>query len=49
LSAGYHPVNFDRLGRYLRRQGKPAPDEVAVHPRHLARRDQVAGERAAGS
>ncbi|MFF1613332.1 hypothetical protein ACFVYA_36665 [Amycolatopsis sp. NPDC058278] len=49
MPAGHHPANFDRLGRYLRRQGKSAPDEVAVHPRHLARRDQVAGECAAGS
>jgi hypothetical protein len=48
LSADYNPANFNRLGRYLRQQGKTAPAEVAVHPRQLAQRGQVAGELAAG-
>ncbi|MET9000354.1 hypothetical protein [Amycolatopsis sp. NPDC004169] len=48
-SADYHPANFNRLGRYLRQQGKTAPAEAPVHPRHLAQRDQVAAELAEGS
>ncbi|QKV73176.1 hypothetical protein [Amycolatopsis sp. Hca4] len=48
-SADYHPANFNRLGRYLRQQGKTAPAEAPVHPRHLAQRDRVAAELAEGS
>lgn len=40
-SADYHPRNFNRLARFLRQEGKSAPDEVPVHPRHLALRPQV--------
>ncbi|MFJ1758858.1 hypothetical protein ACIOD2_00995 [Amycolatopsis sp. NPDC088138] len=40
-SADYSPANFNRLARYLRQQGKPAPAEAALHTRQLARRDDV--------
>ncbi|MEV6873274.1 hypothetical protein [Amycolatopsis sp. NPDC051128] len=37
-SADYHPANFNRLARYLRQQGKPAPDVAEEHPRRLDQR-----------
>jgi hypothetical protein len=40
-SADYSPANFNRLARYLRQQGKPAPAEAELHPRQLAQRDDV--------
>ncbi|WP_328647677.1 hypothetical protein OHS58_07650 [Amycolatopsis sp. NBC_00348] len=40
-SADYNPATFNRLARYLREHGKPAPDAVALHPRDLPLRDQV--------
>lgn len=40
-SANYNPSNFNRLARLLAAHGKPAPAEVPLHPRHLAKRDQV--------
>jgi hypothetical protein len=40
-SADYDPANFNRFARYLRQQGKAAPDEVPVHPRQLAQRARV--------
>lgn len=46
-SADYDPANFNRFARYLRRQGKSAPDEVPVHPRQLAQRSRVIEELAA--
>ena len=47
-SADYDPGNFNRFARYLRQQGKAAPDEVPVHPRQLAQRPQVIEALAAG-
>lgn len=47
-SADYSPANFNRLARYLRQQGKPAPDEAPLHPRHLAQRGDVIEKLAAG-
>jgi hypothetical protein len=43
-SADYNPGNYNRLARFLRQQGKPAPDEAPLHPRHLDRRAQVIEE-----
>jgi hypothetical protein len=40
-SADYDPANFNRFARYLRQQGKAAPDEVPIHPRQLAQRPRV--------
>lgn len=40
-SADYNPGNFNRLARFLRLQGKPAPAEAPLHPRHLDRREEV--------
>jgi hypothetical protein len=43
-SADYNPANFNRLARFLREQGRPAPDEAPIKPRHLNRRPQVIAE-----
>lgn len=43
-SADYSPANFNRLARYLRSQGKPAPDEVPLHSRKLSDRPGVIAE-----
>lgn len=40
-SADYNPANFNRCARLLANAGKPAPDEVFEHPRHLRHRDAV--------
>jgi hypothetical protein len=37
-SADYDPNNFNRLTRYLRGQGLPAPNPVPEHPRRPDRR-----------
>lgn len=47
-SADYSPANLNRLARFLRAQGKPAPVEDApIKPRQLNRRQQVIAELAA--
>jgi hypothetical protein len=43
-SADYNPGNFNRLARYLRSFGKPAPDEVPLKARNLSKRAQVMAE-----
>lgn len=43
-SADYSPGNFNRLARYLRSYGKPAPDEVPLHSRKLSDRPGVIAE-----
>jgi hypothetical protein len=43
-SADYNPGVFNRLSRYLRAQGKPAPEEAPLMPRHLPKRPQVIAE-----
>ncbi len=37
-SANYHPANFNRCARVLKKHGKPAPDEVPEGPRRLDKR-----------
>lgn len=43
-SADYSPANFNRLARFLRTQGRPAPEEAPLKPRQLNRRQQVIAE-----
>lgn len=37
-SANYHPGNFNRCARVLKKYGKSAPDEVPEGPRRLDKR-----------
>lgn len=46
-SADYNPANFNRLARFLRARGRPAPEEEPLKPRQLNRRQQVIAELAA--
>jgi len=40
-SADYNPNNFNRCARVLKAWGRPAPEEVDVHPRTLRTRDKL--------
>jgi hypothetical protein len=39
-SADYSQSDFNRLARYPRQQGKPAPAEAELHARQPAQRDE---------